>query len=355
MEVSVMTGSNQKQDQTLAETAQAMVSGGKGILAADESVPTITKRFDALDITSTEESRRQYRQLLMAAPDLAESVSGVILHEETFGQRSDEGSTFPEFLAGRGILPGIKVDTGTRPLTGAPGEKVTGGLDGLDERLARFVEGGARFAKWRAVYNIGDGKPSPWAVRVNADALARYAGLCQEAGLVPIVEPEVLMDGDHDLDACEAATRRVLGEVCRCLVLANVDLHGMVLKPSMVVPGSDGPRASVDEVAAATVRCLLDVVPAAIPGVAFLSGGQPGEVATAHLNAIARLGPHPWAVTFSFARALQNDPMRIWAGDESKVADAEGVLQSLAQANSAAAQGRSPEDYEPLLEASARA
>lgn len=346
-----MTGSDNRQGQTLVETAQAMVGGGKGILAADESVPTITKRFDALSITSTEESRRQYRQLLMSPPDLADSVSGVILHEETFGQRSDDGSTFPEFLAAHGILPGIKVDTGAGPLTGAPGEKVTGGLDGLDERLSRFVDGGARFAKWRAVYNIGDGKPSPWAVRANADALARYAGLCQEAGLVPIVEPEVLMDGAHNLDACATATRRVLGEVCSCLVLAGVELQGMVLKPSMVVPGTDGPSASVSEVAEATVRCLLDVVPAAIPGVAFLSGGQPGEVATAHLNAIARLGPHPWAVTFSFARALQNDPMRIWAGDQSNVAEAEGVLRDLTQANAAAAQGRS-EDYEPSLEAS---
>lgn len=338
-----MTESNDTQDRTLAEIAEAMVRMGKGILAADESVPTITKRFEALDITSTEESRRQYRQLLLGAPDLADSASGVILHEETLGQSADDGSTFPNFLSARDILPGIKVDIGTRALAGAPGEKVTEGLDGLDKKVASYRDAGARFAKWRAVFTIGAGLPSPWAMRANADALARYAGICQAGGLVPIVEPEVLMDGDHDLDTCAEVTRRVLAEVCGHLVMANVDLRSMVLKPSMVVPGVDGPPASVDEVAGATVRCLVDTVPAAIPGVAFLSGGQPGEVATAHLDAIARLGPHPWAVTFSYGRALQNDPMRVWAGDQSNVAAAEAALLSRAQANVAAARGQSEE------------
>ncbi len=338
-----MTKSHDTQEPTMAETAEAMVRMGRGILAADESVPTITKRFEALDITSTEESRRQYRQLLLGAPDLADSASGVILHEETLGQSADDGSTFPIFLTARGILPGIKVDVGTRALAGAPGEKITEGLDGLDKKVAAYREAGARFAKWRAVFTIGDGLPSPWAMRANADALARYAGICQAGGLVPIVEPEVLMDGDHDLDTCAEATRRVLAEVCGHLVMANVDLRSMVLKPSMVVPGVDGPAASADEVAGATVRCLLDTVPAAIPGVAFLSGGQPGEVATAHLNAIARLGPHPWAVTFSYGRALQNDPMRVWAGDQSNIAAAEAALLSRAQANVAAARGQSEE------------
>lgn len=342
-----MTRNDEEKGLTLVEAAEALVRTGKGILAADESVPTITKRFDALGITSTEESRRCYRQLLLGAPDLADAVSGVILHEETLGQCSDDGSTFPHFLTARGILPGIKVDIGTRPLSGAPGETITEGLDGLSKKVDGYRAAGARFAKWRAVLRIADGQPSPWAVRANADALARYAGVCQEGGLVPIVEPEVLMDGDHDLDTCAEVTRRVLAEVCGHLVMASVDLRSMVLKPSMVIPGVDGPPASVSEVAAATVRCLLDTVPAAIPGVAFLSGGQPGAVATAHLDAIARLGPHPWAVTFSYGRALQNDPMRVWAGDQSNVGAAAAVLLSRAQANVAAARGQSEEVLEP--------
>ena len=341
-----MTGNDEKENRPLAGIAGAMVREGKGILAIDESVPTITKRFDALGIASTEESRRQYRQLLLGAPDLADSVSGAILHEETLGQCGDDGSTFPAFLDARGMLPGIKVDLGTRPLSGAPGETITEGLDGLSKKVDGYRAAGARFAKWRAVFRIADGRPSAWAVRANADALARYAGVCQEGGLVPIVEPEVLMDGDHDLDTCAEVTRRVLAEVCSRLVMASVDLHSMVLKPSMVIPGVDGPPVSVSEVAAATVRCLLDTVPAAIPGVAFLSGGQPGAVATAHLDAIARLGPHPWAVTFSYGRALQNDPMRVWAGDQSNVGEAAAALLSRAQANATAARGQSEEALE---------
>lgn len=330
----------------LPDVAAAMVSGGKGILAADESVATISKRFAAHDITSTDETRRAYRQLLVSDDELPSVVSGVILHEETLGQRGDDGQTFPELLAAKGILPGIKVDIGTGPLPGAPGEKITGGLDGLADKVAGFRQAGARFAKWRAVLCIGAGQPSPWAVEANADVLARYAGLCQEGDLVPIVEPEVLMDGDHDLATCARATRTVLEEVMGCLVRAGVDLHAMVLKPSMVVPGEEGPPATVTEVATATVRCLLDTVPAAVPGVAFLSGGQPGTVATAHLDAIARQGPHPWAVTFSFGRALQDDPLRIWGGRSENGATAQAALMARARCTHAAALGR----YEVALE-----
>ncbi|MDQ6783520.1 MAG: fructose-bisphosphate aldolase class I [Actinomycetota bacterium] len=317
-----------------------MVAPGQGILAADESVATISKRFSAQGITSTEETRRSYRQVLFSPDDLRSFISGVILHEETLGQLSDEGEPFPAFLASRGMLAGIKVDIGTGPLSGAPGELITSGLDGLDEKLARYQAAGASFAKWRAVLRIGTGSPSSWAIQANADALARYAGLCQQAGLVPIVEPEVLMDGEHDLEASAQVTRRVLSEVMGCLVTAGVDLRAMILKPSMVVPGADGPPASVGEVAAATVRCLLDTVPAAIPGVAFLSGGQPAPVATAHLDAIVRHQPYPWAVTFSFGRALQDDPLRIWNGDGANVTAAQAALIAGAQSNSAAALGR---------------
>ncbi len=334
------------EEHTLTRTAEALVGMGKGILAADESVPTITKRLEALGVTSTEESRRRYRQLLLGAPDLTSSVSGVILHEETLGQCADDGSTFPDFLAARDIIPGIKVDIGTRPLPGAPGEVITEGLDGLDKKVTAYGDAGARFAKWRAVLRIGDGLPSPWALRANADALARYAGICQEGGLVPIVEPEILMEGDHDLNTCAEVTHRVLAEVTGRLMMARVDLRAMVLKPSMVVPGVDGPASSLSEVASATVRCLLDTVPAAIPGVAFLSGGQPVTLATAHLNAIARLGPLPWAVTFSYGRALQNDPMSLWAEDQTNVAGAQAILVSRAEANVAAAHGRSEEALE---------
>lgn len=331
---------------TLHELANAMVSGGKGILAADESVPTISKRFQALGITSTEEARRSYRQLLMSDPQLPAFVSGVILHTETLGQRVDDGRTFPEYLTSKGVIPGIKVDTGVRPLPGAPGEGVTHGLDDLGERLEGYHGAGARFAKWRAVFHIGPNLPSPWAVDVNACALARYAGLCQEGGLVPIVEPEILMDGSHDLDTSVQVARRVLSEVMGCLLRASVDLRAIVLKPSMVMPGVDGPPATVDEVAAATIDCLLDTVPASVPGVAFLSGGQPGPQATANLDAMARSGPHPWALTFSFGRALQDEPLRTWAGEAQNADAARAALITRARSSSAAAQGT----YEPALE-----
>ncbi|MDQ6782056.1 MAG: fructose-bisphosphate aldolase class I [Actinomycetota bacterium] len=334
-------------DRALSDVAAAMVDQGKGVLAADESVATISKRFKAHGIESTEETRRSYRQLLFSHDELPSMVSGVILHEETLGQRSNDGTPFPQFLDARGILPGIKVDIGTRPLCGAPGELVTNGLDGLEDKVAGYREAGARFAKWRAVLRIGTGMPSPWALQVNADALARYAGLCQQGDLVPIVEPEVLMEGDHDLDTCAAVTRRVLAEVIGCLVTAGVDLRAMVLKPSMVVPGAEGPPATVSEVAAATIRCLLDTVPASVPGVAFLSGGQPGPLATAHLDAIVRQGPHPWGVTFSYGRALQDNPLRIWDGEHANVDAAQAALIARARCNSAAALGR----YDEALEA----
>ncbi|MDQ6839488.1 MAG: fructose-bisphosphate aldolase class I [Actinomycetota bacterium] len=333
-------------DRALSDVAAVMVDQGKGVLAADESVATISKRFKAEGIESTEESRRSYRQLLFSDEELPSTVSGVILHEETLGQRSDDGTPFPQFLDARGILPGIKVDIGTRPLIGAPGELITNGLDGLDDKIAGYRGAGARFAKWRAVLRIGAGMPSPWALRANADALARYAGLCQEGDLVPIVEPEVLMEGDHDLDTCAQVTRRVLAEVIGALVTAGVDLRAMILKPSMVVPGGDGPPASVSDVAAATIRCLLDTVPASVPGVAFLSGGQPGPLATAHLDAIVRQGPHPWGVTFSFGRALQDEPLRIWNGQQTNVDAAQAALIVRARCNAAAALGR----YDEALE-----
>ncbi len=317
-----------------------MVRPGAGILAADESVPTISKRFEALGVTSTEDSRRQYRELLLAAPGIEEHVSGVILYDETLRQKAADGTPFPEVLAARGVLPGIKVDTGAKPLAGAPGETVTEGLDGLRERIAEYVEMGARFAKWRAVINIGDGLPTTRSVAANAHALARYASLCQEGGLVPIVEPEVLMEGDHDLAGCDQVTRATLTVVFAQLQLFEVDLEAIVLKPSMVVPGSNGPSSSVEEVAAATVECLRDTVPASVAGVAFLSGGQAPEVATAHLNAMVQLGPHPWPLTFSYGRAIQNDVLATWAGDDANTAAARAVLLERTKANGCAALGK---------------
>ena len=328
---------------TLKATAQAMVAPGHGILAADESVPTISKRFAALGIESSFETRRQYRELLLSAPGIEENVSGVILHDETIRQETSDGTPFPRLLADRGILPGIKVDTGAKPLALAPGEVVTEGLDGLRERLEEYRELGARFAKWRAVITIGGERPSRNCVVANAHALARYAALCQESGIVPIVEPEVLMDGSHDIHRCDHVTREALTEVFAQLSLASVALGGMVLKPSMVISGSDGPAAAADQVAEATVACLGNTVPSEVPGIAFLSGGQAPATATAHLDAIARLGPHPWAVTFSYGRALQDDTMRTWAGDPANVKAAQSVLLEAVVRNGDAALGR----YQP--------
>ncbi len=331
---------------TLHAAAAAMVAPGKGILAADESSGTISKRFAALGIPSTVELRRQYRETLLTAPGIDSYISGVILYDETIRQATSDGTPFPEVLASRGILPGIKVDTGAKALAGAPGETVTEGLDGLRERVAEYYELGARFAKWRAVINIGAGLPSRNALHANAHALARYAALCQEGGLVPIVEPEVLMEGDHDLARCDAVTHEALREVFLQLALAGVDLQGMVLKPSMVINGAKGRAASVQEVAEATVRCLLDCVPASVPGCAFLSGGQASQVATEHLDAMNKMGPHPWTLTFSYGRALQDDALRTWAGEAANASSAQEVLQQRSRCNSEAARGQ----YDRALE-----
>lgn len=333
-------------DTGLAATAAAMVQPGKGILAADESVATISKRFAALGVPSTAETRRQYREGLLVAPGIEAHISGVILFDETMRQATTEGVPFPEVLAGRGILPGIKVDTGAKALAGAPGESITEGLDGLRDRVADYRKLGARFAKWRAVIRIADGLPTRNAITANAHALARYAALCQEGGLVPIVEPEVLMAGHHDLGRCDAVTREVLAEVFHQLRLAQVDLRGIVLKPSMVTAGVSGPPASVQQVADATIRCLLDTVPASVPGIAFLSGGQAPQVATEHLDAMVRLGPHPWALTFSYGRALQDDALRTWGGDAGNRGAAQQVLLQRTRCNGEAALGR----YDRALE-----
>ncbi|MDQ6615166.1 MAG: fructose-bisphosphate aldolase class I [Actinomycetota bacterium] len=330
----------------LHEAAAAMVAPGKGILAADESSGTISKRFAALGIPSTVELRRQYREALLTAPGIESHISGVILYDETIRQATSDGTPFPEVLAGRGILPGIKVDTGAKGLAGSPSETITEGLDGLRDRVAEYYELGARFAKWRAVINIGDGLPSRNALVANAHALARYAALCQEGGLVPIVEPEVLMDGDHDQARCDEVTHETLAEVFSQLRLAGIDLEGMVLKPSMVISGAKGPGSSVQEVADATVRCLRDTVPASVPGIAFLSGGQSAQVATEHLDAMNRLGPHPWMLTFSYGRALQDDPLRTWAGESSNCTAAQDALLVRARCNSEAALGQ----YDRALE-----
>jgi fructose-bisphosphate aldolase class I len=319
------------------DTAAALVAPGQGILAIDESVATISSRFAALGITSTQESRGRYRELLLTAPGIEQHVSGVILYDETIRQRAADGRPFPRVLADRGILTGIKVDTGAKPLAGWPGETVTEGLDGLRERVAEYRSLGARFAKWRAVITIGAALPSPACVAANAHALARYASLCQEGGLVPVVEPEVLMAGDHTLNRCRRVTAQVLTEVFAELERFGVDLAGMVLKPSMVLPGSDGPPATVDDVAEATIACLAAAVPPNVPGIAFLSGGQGADLATAHLEAMARRGPHPWALTFSYGRALQDAALAAWQGDETAVVTAQAALLARTRASSAAA------------------
>jgi len=336
----------------LGLTAKALVAPGKGILAADESAPTIEKRFRALGIESTEEKRRVYRQLLFTTPGVAEFISGVILFDETIRQKADDGTPFPAVLSRQGIIPGIKVDKGATPLAGAPGEKVTEGLDGLRERLAEYKGLGARFAKWRAVITIGDGTPSAYCLDANAHALARYAALCQEGGLVPIVEPEVLMDGDHTLERCFDVTEAVLHSVFRALRDQRVTLEHVLLKPNMVLPGTGCPRqASVADVAEATVRCLLRAVPAAVPGIVFLSGGQSDELATAHLNAmnVRTDYPRPWQLSFSFARALQAPVLKAWNGEARNVPAAQKAFYHRAKCNSAARFGR----YTPELERAA--
>lgn len=322
----------------LRDTAAAMVRAGRGILAADESVATCSARLAALGIDTDVATRRAWREVLLDAPGLGDHVNGVILFDETLRQSTAAGVPFPTVLTDAGVLPGIKVDIGAKPLAGAPGETVTEGLDGLRERIAEYVGLGARFAKWRAVLSIDDGAglPTRRAVVANAHALARYALLCQEGGLVPIVEPEVLMQGDHDLERCGEVTGDVLDEVFDALALAGADLAAVVLKPSMVIPGTDGPPATVGEVAEATVACLHAHVPRDVAGIAFLSGGQPAELATSHLAAMCALGPHPWPLTFSYGRAIQDDVLRTWAGRPEHVDAARAVLLERLGANAAA-------------------
>ncbi len=325
----------------LNATAMQMVAPGKGILAMDESTPTCTKRFEKLGIESTEDTRRTYRDLLVTTPDLSEFISGAILYDETIRQQISDGTSFPHYMAERGILPGIKVDTGAKDLAAFPGEKITEGLDRLRERLAEYKDMGARFTKWRAVITIGEGLPTRACVEANTHALARYAALAQEAGLLPIVEPEVLINGSHTIDRCYEVTVETLHNVFDQLHRQHILYEGMILKASMVISGTECPRqASVEEVAGQTVRCLLQTVPAAVAGIAFLSGGQTNEQATAHLNAMnATYTRLPWPLTFSYARALQQPPMEAWRGDNQKIPEAQKALLRRARLNGAAARG----------------
>jgi fructose-bisphosphate aldolase class I len=331
----------------LAKVAQAMVAKGKGILAADESTGTIEKRFKSINVENTEEHRRAYRDMLFSARGVGDFISGVILYDETLRQAAADGTPFPVMLAKQGILPGIKVDTGAKPMALCPDETVTEGLDGLAKRCAEYVKLGAKFAKWRAVITIGNGIPSAACITANAHALARYGAICQEAGLVPIIEPEVLMDGSHDIDACEAATEWTLRETFAALASQRVRLEEMVLKPSMVISAKDCARqASVDEVASRTLAVLKRTVPAAVPGIAFLSGGQSDELATAHLDAMNRMGGGPWAMTFSYGRALQAAALKAWKGSPANVAAAQAALMHRSRMNGLAAAGQYKADME---------
>jgi fructose-bisphosphate aldolase class I len=326
----------------ILETAQALVAGDKGLLAMDESTPTCNRRFAALGIPQTDEARRAYRELIVTTPNLGRCISGAILFDQTMHQETKSGIPFVKVLIDAGIIPGIKVDAGAKDLAGHPGEKITEGLDGLRERLAQYAQMGARFAKWRAVIVPGDGIPSRGCIEANAQTLAQYAALCQEAGLVPVVEPEVLMDGDHTLARCAQITEEVLRAVFEQLYLQRVTLEGMILKPNMVVPGlACSTQPTVDEVADATVNCLLRTVPAAVPGIAFLSGGQPSELASARLNAMnVRFKTHlPWALAFSFARAIQQPALEIWRGEAANVPAAQKALFHRANCNRAARRG----------------
>jgi len=340
-----------QQTQELWSTAEAMVAEGRGILAADESTGTIGRRFAAIGVENTEAHRRDYRELLFRTDGFEQYVSGVILFDETIRQRAADGTPLVELLQGRGVIPGIKVDAGAKPLAGASGETVTEGLDGLRERLAEYRGLGARFAKWRAVIHIGEGRPTGYAIDANAHALARYAALCQEAGLVPIVEPEVLMDGGHDIDACFDATEATLREVFYQLAHQGVGLDAMVLKPNMVLSGkAASERAAPDEVAEMTLSCFLHTVPAAVPGIAFLSGGQSDDEATRNLDAICRLAADigaPWELTFSYGRGLQAAPLAAWGGKREQVAEAQRAFLQRARVVAAARMGA----YEPETEA----
>lgn len=328
-------------DDTLAATARALVAEGKGILAADESTGTIEKRFDSLSIESSETNRRDYRAMLFTTAGAGQYISGAILFDETIRQSAADGTPLVAVLQSNGIIPGIKVDQGAKPLALHPGETVTEGLDGLRDRLNDYATLGARFTKWRATYYIGEDTPSPAAVTTNAHALARYAALAQEAGLVPIVEPEVLMDGAHPIEACEAVTEEVLHAVYAELAMQGVMIEGTLLKPNMVLSGIECPeQADVDEVAERTIAVFKRTVPAAVPGIVFLSGGQNDELATLHLNAMNKNhGPLPWALSFSYGRALQAAPLKAWAGNNDNLAAGQAAFLARAEANGKAATG----------------
>ena len=334
--------------QELETTAQAMVARGKGILAIDESFPTIKKRFDSISIESTDENRRAYRDLLITNPGGSDYISGMILFDETMRQKTADGTPFPDALIKQGIMPGIKVDTGAKDLAGHPGEKVTEGLDGLRDRLAEYKELGAKFAKWRAVITIGEGIPSSGCIEANAHALARYAALCQEAGIVPMVEPEVLMDADNTIETCYDVTETTLKTVFHELYKQSVTMEHTILKTNMVISGKKCPeQASVEEVAELTVNCLLNCVPAALPGIVFLSGGQSAELATAHLNAMNATNEHlPWPLSFSYGRALQEPCLKTWAGKEENLGAAQAALLHREKCNSLACLGEYSEDME---------
>ncbi len=335
----------------LVETASALVTRGKGVLAADESPKTLTARFQALGIASTPESRSAYRELLFATEGVSRHISGVILNEETLGQCATDGRPFADVLLDAGLLPGIKVDRGLEPLAWAPEEQVTEGLDGLRDRFAAYRDAGSRFAKWRALFRISPQTPSDYCIEVNAHALARYAALAQEAGLVPMVEAEVLLDGDHDLDACTDASERVLRELFAQICRQRVELEAILLKTNMVLSGKDATcRVGAQTVAERTIACLMETVPAAVPGVLFLSGGQGDDEATENLNAICLAGKRagaPWQLSFSYARALQGEPMRVWAGRRANVCKAQSALVQRVRAVGAARQGEYAPDASP--------
>src|SRR5215813_757278 len=331
----------------LNKVAQAMVAPGRGILAADESTGTIKKRFDAINVECTEDNRRDYREMMFRSAEGMKHISGVILYDETIWQKAKDGTPLVDIIKKAGSIPGIKVDEGTKPLPNCPGEVVTVGLDKLADRLTKYYEQGARFAKWRAVIDIAAGIPSYTAIRVNTHALARYAALCQAAQIVPIVEPEVLMDGDHDIDRCYQVTELMLKIQFEELYFQRVALEGIVLKPNMVISGKkNGKRAGVEEVAEKTVKVLKDCVPASVPGIAFLSGGQSDEEATAHLDAMNKLGNLPWHLTFSYGRALQHAPQTTWKGKTENVAAAQRAFSHRAKMNGLAALGQWKSDLE---------
>ncbi len=332
----------------LNKVAEAMVASGRGILAADESTGTIGKRFDAIGVPSTADNRRDYREMLFRTTEaMSKYISGVILYDETIRQNAKDGTPLVKLIEKAGSLPGIKVDKGAKPLPFCPGEVITEGLDGLRERLVEYRGLGAKFAKWRAVIDIGAGIPTYECISANAHALARYAALCQEEDIVPIVEPEVLMDGDHDIDRCSKITEWTLKTVFEQLYYARVRLEGMVLKPNMAVPGKkSGKRVSVEEVAEKTLRVLRACVPAAVPGIAFLSGGQSDEEATAHLDAMNRMGPLPWRLSFSYGRALQHSPQKAWSGKLENVAAAQRAFNHRAMMNGLASLGQWKADLE---------